>query len=151
MIFQGDRKIHTLCPYKLYGELQAQESIVLKDCADLGGPLALVAQTPQLYEADSEYDDEEEFENAIALISKQFNRLPPTSFRKNQFHKPTFDRNFNSQNNHHRFTNPSPQPSQLTQQKEALQPISDSGTSSENRNDIVICHKCNKENHFAKY
>ena len=27
---------------------------------------------------------------------------------------------------------------------------SDSGTSSEDKSDVVICHKCNKENHFAK-
>ena len=43
MIVQGDIKIHTLSLFKLYGELQAQDSTVLKDCADLGGPLALIA------------------------------------------------------------------------------------------------------------
>ena len=122
MIVQGDRKIHSLSLYKLYGELQAQESTVLKDCSDFGGPLALVAQSPhtqtyptsydsppQSYEADSEYDDEEEFQNAIALISQKFNRLPP-SFRKNQqFNRPPFNRNF--QNNHFRTTkNPLPPP-----------------------------------------
>ena len=103
MIVQGDRKIHTLSLFKLYGECQAQESTVLKDCADFGGPHALIAQTPQSkttqsykpyplscdnlpqsYEADTEYDDEEEFQNVIALVSQQFNRLPPTSFFKNQ-------------------------------------------------------------------
>ena len=84
MIVQGDRKIHTFSLFKLYGELQAQESTVLKDCADLGGPVALMAQTPQFkapqypyiaessyqhsydkppqsYEADVELDDEEHF------------------------------------------------------------------------------------------
>ena len=97
MIVQGDRKIPTLSLFKLYGELQEQESIVMKDYAELGGPLALIAQTsyaknpysyptessyqlpfdnpPQLYEADAEYDDEEEFQNVIALVSQQFNRL----------------------------------------------------------------------------
>ena len=48
MIVQGDRKIQTLSLLRLYGELQAQESTVLKDCANLGGPLALMAQTPQV-------------------------------------------------------------------------------------------------------
>ena len=78
--------------FKLYGELQAQESTMLKDCANLARPLALMAQTPhvknpqypytaessyqhsydfpsQSYEADVELDDEEEFQNAIALVS----------------------------------------------------------------------------------
>ena len=97
MKVQGYRTIHSLSLYKLYGELQAQESIVLKECADFRGPLALIVQAPhtqsyspsydnppQSYEADLEYDDEEEFQNAIALVSQQFNRLPLVSFRKNQ-------------------------------------------------------------------
>ena len=47
MILQGDRKIQNLSLFKLYGELQAQESFVLKDCADLGGPPAQIAKTLQ--------------------------------------------------------------------------------------------------------
>lgn len=43
MIIQGDSKIKTLSLYKLYGELQAQESMVMKDYMDLNGPFALVA------------------------------------------------------------------------------------------------------------
>ena len=39
MIVQGEKKIKTLSLYKLYGELQARESTVMKDCMDLGGPL----------------------------------------------------------------------------------------------------------------
>ena len=127
MIVQGYRKIHTLSLFKLYGELEAQESTMLKDCADLGGPLALITQPPnaktpqysypmdspcqlpfdnprQSYEADAEYDDEEEFQNPIALVSQQFNRLPPSSFCKNQqFTKPPFNRNFKPQINHSRY------------------------------------------------
>ena len=48
IIVQGDRKIHTLSLFKLYRELRAQESTMLKDCADLDGPLDLIAQTPQV-------------------------------------------------------------------------------------------------------
>lgn len=165
MIVQGDRKIHSLSLYKLYGELQAQESTVLNDCSDFGGPLALVAQSPhtqtyptsydlppQSYEVDSEYDDEEEFQNAIALINQKFNRLPP-SFRKNQqYNRPPFNRNF--QNNHFRSTkNPLPSPQSHQTQSKEVPPQSQStdfGTSIEDKSDIIICHKCNKENHFAK-
>ena len=46
MIVQGDRKIHTLSLFKLYGELQAHKSTVLKYYPNLGGPLALMDQTP---------------------------------------------------------------------------------------------------------
>lgn len=47
MIVHGDSKIKTLTLYKLYGELEAQESKWMKDYMDLGGPLALVAHLPQ--------------------------------------------------------------------------------------------------------
>lgn len=130
MIVQGDRKIHSLSLYKLYGKLQAQESTVLKDCSDFGGPLALVAQSPHSqtyptsydspplsYEVESKYDDEEEFQNAIALVSQQFNRLPPSFHKNQQYNRPLFNRNF--QNKHSCFTkNPHPPPqSQQTQSK----------------------------------
>ncbi|KAL7582460.1 hypothetical protein Lser_V15G41487 [Lactuca serriola] len=90
MIVHEDKKIYTLSLFKLYGELQTQESTVLKDCADFRGPLALIAQTtqkkttqsfdnyslaydnpPQSYEADTEYDDDEEFQKTIALCNKE--------------------------------------------------------------------------------
>ncbi|XP_023766503.2 uncharacterized protein LOC111915032 [Lactuca sativa] len=102
-----------------------------------------------------EYDDEEEFQKAIALVSKQFNRLPPHSFRKNQqFNKPPVNHNFNPQTNHSHYqknSHPPPQ-SHNTQPKEAPQPTktSDFGTPSEDKIDVVFCHKCNKENHFAR-
>ena len=57
MIVQGDRKIHSLSLYKLYGELQAQEPTVLKDCVDFGVPLALVAQAPHTQSYSSSYDN----------------------------------------------------------------------------------------------
>lgn len=47
MIIQGQSKIKTLSLYKLYSEIQAQDSIVMKVCMDLGGPLALVAHLLQ--------------------------------------------------------------------------------------------------------
>lgn len=110
---------------------------MLKDYADLDGPLALIAQNPQIktsqysyptessyslsnenppqsYEGDAEMDNEEEFQNAIDQVSQQFNRLPPTSFRKNQqFTKPPFNYNFNPQSNHSRYPRNPHHPSQL--------------------------------------
>lgn len=38
----------------------------------------------QSYETEIEINDEEAFQNALALVSQQFNRLPPTNFQKNQ-------------------------------------------------------------------
>lgn len=55
MIVQGDRKIHTLSLFKLYRELQAQESTMFKECVDLGGALALMAQTSQFAIKASQY------------------------------------------------------------------------------------------------
>lgn len=42
MVIQGASNIKTLSLYKLYGELQAKESMAMKQCVDLGGPLALI-------------------------------------------------------------------------------------------------------------
>lgn len=94
----------------------------MKDFTYLGGPLALVAHSPllakrtpqyphieessyqvpydntlQSYEADTKLEDGEAFQNALALVSQQFNRLPPPFYRKNQqFTKPPFNRSYNS-------------------------------------------------------
>lgn len=110
--------------------------MVLKDCDDLGGPLAPIAQIPQFkttqypytiessyqpsydtspqsYEANAELDDEEEFQNVITLVSQQFNKLPPLSFQKNQkFTKPPFNLNFKPQSNHSRYPRKPHHPSQ---------------------------------------
>lgn len=81
----------------------------MKDFTYLGGPLALVAHSPllakrtpqyphieessyqvpydntlQSYEADTEMEEEEAFQNALALVSQQFNRLPHPFYCKNQ-------------------------------------------------------------------
>ena len=78
--------------------------------------------------------------------------LKITSLQNQQYNRPPFNRNF--QKNHSRFTkNPLPPPqSQKIQPKDAP-PQSQStncGTPSKDKSDAVICHKCNKENHFAK-
>lgn len=131
MIVQADRKIKTSSLYKLYGELQAQESMVMKDCMDLGGSLALVAhslqctnRSPQYpyteelsyqnpydvtlhtYEPRMQHDEEEAFQHALTVVSQQFNMHPPTNYCKNQqFTKPPFNRRYNSQNKtpHHHY------------------------------------------------
>ncbi|CAI9271023.1 unnamed protein product [Lactuca saligna] len=97
-------------------------------------PVQTDGTTTRLGGAESEYDDEEEFQNAITIVSQQFNRLPPSSFRKNhQFNKPPFNCNFNPENNHSRFsknTHPPSQP-QNTQPKEAPKPTNSTDSASE--------------------
>ena len=45
MIIQSGNQIWNLSLYQVYGELQAQESTVIQQCHDIGGPLALVSHT----------------------------------------------------------------------------------------------------------
>ena len=65
MIVQGDRKIHALSLFKLYGELQAQESTM--HCADLGVPLALIAQTPQVKTNQYSYPTESSYPISVVI------------------------------------------------------------------------------------
>lgn len=46
MIVHANNKMKTLSFYKLYSEIQAQESMLMKDYMDRGGPLTLVAHLP---------------------------------------------------------------------------------------------------------
>lgn len=112
-------------------------------------------------EAYVELYDEEEFQNAIALVTQQFNRLPPPTFHKNQqFTKPPFNWNFNPQKNHQRYArNPhhQPQPQNASQMISNHKEISQTNKSpdssintKDNKDGVLVCHKCHRENHFAR-
>lgn len=47
MVIQGNGKINAFSLYKCFGELWAQETILLKYCMDLGGPFASTAHSLQ--------------------------------------------------------------------------------------------------------
>lgn len=163
----------------------------MKNFMDLGGPFTLVAYSlqhasrtlkyintgepsyrtpyqtlydslPQSYVLEMEIDDEEAFQNPQALVSQQFNKLPPPKFCKNkQFTRPPFNCNDNPKNNPcHYYTKPSKYPSNASQEPQYQtiplmltnftevshedKPFETSVFAKQQTDEVLICHNCLK-------
>ena len=149
--------------YELFNDLQAQESTVLSNSVRSGGPLALlsadtvgetsdhasqktrtktqvVAEANSLSNEDSEvYDDDDEvFQQELALLTQKFNRSSG-NFRRNSDRRP-YQKSFQK-------------PHYTQYQKDSVKPASagpsaDQGKGAAEDHEIR-CHNCQGLNHFA--